>query len=109
MTPIPATANDYLWVTIVGGAGGAAAMYGVVRALNVFGWVKGDIILAIGEIFLHRRKNAFQLGLLLHIGSSVAFAAAQMVMIAGLPFTALRDTIWSHPTMVEGFNTVFGA
>lgn len=36
-------------------------------------------------------------------------AVAQLAMFAGLPFTALRDAIWSHPTMVEGFNTVFGA
>jgi pyruvate/2-oxoglutarate dehydrogenase complex dihydrolipoamide dehydrogenase (E3) component len=25
-------------------------------------------------------------------------AAAQLAMIAGLPFTALREAIWSHPT-----------
>jgi pyruvate/2-oxoglutarate dehydrogenase complex dihydrolipoamide dehydrogenase (E3) component len=42
-----------------------------------------------------------------HAGEMIA--VAQMTMIAGLPFTALRDAIWSHPTMVEGFNTTFGA
>ncbi|MDB6038356.1 MAG: FAD-dependent pyridine nucleotide-disulfide oxidoreductase, partial [Verrucomicrobiales bacterium] len=31
----------------------------------------------------------------------------QMAMIAGLPFTALRDAVFSHPTLVEGFNTAF--
>jgi pyruvate/2-oxoglutarate dehydrogenase complex dihydrolipoamide dehydrogenase (E3) component len=31
----------------------------------------------------------------------------EMAMIAGLPFTALRDAILSHPTMVEAFNNVF--
>lgn len=30
----------------------------------------------------------------------------QMAMIAGLPFTALRDAVLSHPTMVEGFNNL---
>ena len=33
--------------------------------------------------------------------------AVQMTMIAGLPFTALRDAVLTHPTMVEGFNSVF--
>ena len=30
-------------------------------------------------------------------------------MLAGLPHTALRDAIFSHPTMVEGFNALFAA
>lgn len=30
----------------------------------------------------------------------------QMAMIAGLPFTALRDAVLSHPTMVEGLNNL---
>jgi pyruvate/2-oxoglutarate dehydrogenase complex dihydrolipoamide dehydrogenase (E3) component len=34
----------------------------------------------------------------------------QVAMLAGLPYTALRDTIFTHPTMHEGlialFNTV---
>lgn len=33
--------------------------------------------------------------------------AVQMTMIAGLPFTTLRDAVLTHPTMVEGFNSVF--
>jgi hypothetical protein len=27
-----------------------------------------------------------------------------MTMVAGLPFTTLRDVVLTHPTMVEGFN-----
>lgn len=46
---------------------------------------------------------------LLSVEAGEMIAAAQMAMIAGLPFTTLRDAIWSHPTMVEGFNTAFGA
>ena len=45
---------------------------------------------------------------ILSVEAGEMIAAAQMAMIAGLPFTALRDAIWSHPTMVEGFNTTFG-
>jgi probable pyridine nucleotide-disulfide oxidoreductase len=33
----------------------------------------------------------------------------QAVMMAGLPATALRDAVLSHPTMVEGFNALFAA
>jgi hypothetical protein len=33
----------------------------------------------------------------------------QAFMIAGMPATKLRDAILSHPTMVEGFNTLFAA
>ena len=44
---------------------------------------------------------------ILAVEAGEMIAAAQMAMIAGLPFTALRDAIWSHPTMVEGFNSAF--
>ena len=34
-------------------------------------------------------------------------ASVQVAMIAGLPYTALRDAIFTHPTMLEGLNAVF--
>jgi len=34
-------------------------------------------------------------------------AAAQVAMIAGLPYTALRDAILTHPTLVEGLSALF--
>jgi pyruvate/2-oxoglutarate dehydrogenase complex dihydrolipoamide dehydrogenase (E3) component len=34
-------------------------------------------------------------------------AAVQMTMIASLPFSTLRDAVLTHPTMVEGFNSLF--
>jgi pyruvate/2-oxoglutarate dehydrogenase complex dihydrolipoamide dehydrogenase (E3) component len=34
-------------------------------------------------------------------------AAVQVAMIAGLPYTALRDAIFTHPTMVEGLTPLF--
>ena len=34
-------------------------------------------------------------------------AVVQMAMLAGLPYTALRDTILTHPTMAEGLNSLF--
>src|SRR5262249_8890258 len=34
-------------------------------------------------------------------------AAGQMAMLGGLPYTAIRDAVIAHPTMVEGLNRVF--
>jgi pyruvate/2-oxoglutarate dehydrogenase complex dihydrolipoamide dehydrogenase (E3) component len=34
-------------------------------------------------------------------------ATVQVAMIAGLPFTALRDAIFTHPTMAEGLISLF--
>ena len=34
-------------------------------------------------------------------------AVVEMAMLAGLPYTALRDAILTHPTMAEGLNALF--
>jgi pyruvate/2-oxoglutarate dehydrogenase complex dihydrolipoamide dehydrogenase (E3) component len=36
-------------------------------------------------------------------------ASVQTAMIAGLPYTALRDAIWAHPTLVEGLAPLFSS
>ena len=36
-------------------------------------------------------------------------AAVQVAMIAGLPYTALRDAIFTHPTLPEGLISLFSA
>src|SRR5262249_17263147 len=36
-------------------------------------------------------------------------AAVQTAMLGGLPYTALRDAILTHPTMAEGLNALFAA
>lgn len=36
-------------------------------------------------------------------------AVVQMTMLAGLPFTALRDAILAHPTMAEGLTVLFAS
>ena len=35
-------------------------------------------------------------------------AVVQTAMLAGLPYTALRDAILAHPTMAEGLGMLFG-
>ena len=36
-------------------------------------------------------------------------AAVQVAMLAGLPYTALRDTTFTHPTMAEGLVALFNS
>jgi pyruvate/2-oxoglutarate dehydrogenase complex dihydrolipoamide dehydrogenase (E3) component len=36
-------------------------------------------------------------------------ASVQLAMMAGLPYTALRDAIWAHPTLVEGLSPLFSS
>ena len=36
-------------------------------------------------------------------------AVVEMAMLAGLPYTALRDAILTHPTMAEGLNSLFSS
>jgi pyruvate/2-oxoglutarate dehydrogenase complex dihydrolipoamide dehydrogenase (E3) component len=34
-------------------------------------------------------------------------AVVQTAMLAGMPYTGLRDAIWTHPTMAEGLGSLF--
>jgi pyruvate/2-oxoglutarate dehydrogenase complex dihydrolipoamide dehydrogenase (E3) component len=40
-------------------------------------------------------------------GAGEVIAVVQTAMLAGLPYTALRDAIFTHPTMAEGLNVLF--
>jgi len=42
-------------------------------------------------------------------GAGEVMASVQVAMIAGLPFTALRDAIFTHPTMAEGLISLFNS
>jgi len=43
------------------------------------------------------------------IGAGEILAAVQIAMIAGLPYTALRDAVLTHPTLVEGLISLFSS
>jgi pyruvate/2-oxoglutarate dehydrogenase complex dihydrolipoamide dehydrogenase (E3) component len=43
------------------------------------------------------------------VGAGEIIAAVQVAMLAGLPYTALRDAIFTHPTMPEGLIPLFSA
>ena len=43
------------------------------------------------------------------VGAGEILAAVQVAMIAGLPYTALRDAVLTHPTLVEGLTSLFSS
>ena len=43
------------------------------------------------------------------VGAGEIMSAVQIAMIAGLPYTALRDAILTHPTLIEGLNPLFSS
>lgn len=43
------------------------------------------------------------------IGAGEIMSAVQVAMIAGLPYTALRDAVLTHPTLVEGLIALFSS
>jgi pyruvate/2-oxoglutarate dehydrogenase complex dihydrolipoamide dehydrogenase (E3) component len=43
------------------------------------------------------------------VGAGEILAAVQIAMIAGLPYTVLRDAVLTHPTLVEGLITLFSS
>jgi pyruvate/2-oxoglutarate dehydrogenase complex dihydrolipoamide dehydrogenase (E3) component len=43
------------------------------------------------------------------VGAGEILAAVQIAMIAGLPYTALRDAVLTHPTLVEGLMALFSS
>ena len=43
------------------------------------------------------------------VGAGEILAAVQVAMIAGLPYTALRDAVLTHPTLVEGLMPLFSS
>lgn len=42
-------------------------------------------------------------------GAGEIMAAVQIAMIAGLPYTALRDAVLAHPTLAEGLIPLFSS
>jgi pyruvate/2-oxoglutarate dehydrogenase complex dihydrolipoamide dehydrogenase (E3) component len=43
------------------------------------------------------------------VGAGEILATVQIAMIAGLPYTALRDAVLTHPTLVEGLIPLFSS
>jgi pyruvate/2-oxoglutarate dehydrogenase complex dihydrolipoamide dehydrogenase (E3) component len=45
----------------------------------------------------------------LGVGAGEVLSSVQIAMAAGLPYTALRDAMLTHPTLVEGFIPLFSS
>jgi pyruvate/2-oxoglutarate dehydrogenase complex dihydrolipoamide dehydrogenase (E3) component len=43
------------------------------------------------------------------VGAGEILGAVQFAMISGLPYTALRDAVLTHPTLVEGLMPLFSS
>ena len=43
------------------------------------------------------------------VGAGEIMGAVQMAMIAGLPYTEVRDAVLTHPTLLEGLIPLFSA
>src|SRR5262249_22679702 len=43
------------------------------------------------------------------VGAGEIMSAVQIAMLAGLPYTALRDAVLTHPTLVEGLIPLFSS
>jgi pyruvate/2-oxoglutarate dehydrogenase complex dihydrolipoamide dehydrogenase (E3) component len=43
------------------------------------------------------------------VGAGEILACVQIAMIGGLPYTALRDAVLTHPTLVEGLISLFSS
>ena len=43
------------------------------------------------------------------VGAGETMSAVQIAMIAGQPYTALRDAVLTHPTLVEGLIPLFSS
>ena len=43
------------------------------------------------------------------VGAGEILAAVQIAMIGALPYTALRDAVLTHPTLVEGLSGLFSS
>ena len=43
------------------------------------------------------------------VGAGEIMSSVQIAMIAGLPYTAVRDAVLAHPTLVEGLHSLFSS
>jgi len=43
------------------------------------------------------------------VGAGEVMSSVQIAMIAGLPYTALREAVLTHPTLVEGLSALFSS
>lgn len=95
---------SYLPTALVAGVLGVAAMELVMWLITRKGWAQGNMIIAIGSLVTGSRKNAFQVGALLHLISGVVFALLYAWVMWKFGFTHLRSSL----TAGVGFGALQG-
>jgi pyruvate/2-oxoglutarate dehydrogenase complex dihydrolipoamide dehydrogenase (E3) component len=64
-------------------------------------------MLGFMKVVLDTRSDRILGFTMLGTGAGEVIAVVQMAVLAGLPYTAVRDAIFTHPTMAEGLNVLF--
>jgi hypothetical protein len=64
---------------VVAGILGGSAMIAVMWLMTRAEWEKFNMIVAVGSLVTHDRKNAFRVGVIVHAVSAIAFAALYTV------------------------------
>jgi len=93
MHPIYLPPSEYVLISIVAGLIGAIAMYVGMRILNRTGLAQGDMIVAVGSLVTHQRKNAFVTGGLIHAVLGVIFAFLYLLGLTRLGFVNFPSAV----------------
>jgi hypothetical protein len=108
MPPDSPSIADYVLVSMIAGSLGAVAMYFVMRLINLAGWAKGDMLLALGSLALNRREHAFLAGTTIHWISSMIFAALYLAVLSNTGFLELPAAL-AGGVFLGGFQGFFVA
>ncbi len=60
------------------------------------------------KVLVHGHRDDILGFTMLGADAAEVVAVVQTAMLAGLPYTTLREAIFAHPTMAEGLNQLFG-
>jgi len=78
-------------------------MSSVARALEI------DETRGFMKVVVHGDTGQILGGAILGVEGGEVMAAVEVAMMGKLPYTALRDGIFAHPTLAEAFNNLFSA
>ena len=79
----------FLVTALVAGVMGGLAMEGVLWIIGRGGWARADMIVALGSLLTHSRGNAWRVGFVVHVLSSIGFAMVYTTLMVALGYTAM--------------------
>jgi len=68
---------------------------------------EGECILLLYVVLAHLFVEKSSVNAEVGLDAPEVMGAVQLAMIAGMPYTSIRDAIFTHPTMVQGLNGRF--